>query len=339
VSVDVVSVGARGPLGLSSLQLALCLRAAKLEPRSLTMVDKRGHEIGACVTGGLSATLYGYGRMIGLAAPALREAVRGAELFGQRAPAAPLPLVMSLPEAGRPDDDPRFASQWAADLSNRSGVPLDAERATLIREGHSGGAFALQAARELLEAGATEVVVGGVDSYYHPEVLAWLDDTYRLHALEAEDGLIPSEGAAFALLRRTASKDDGGEAMARLVTVGTGREASVEDEEAPNVAETTTALMSDLWDATGGVGWVLNDVNGERHRVREWSMVALRLLSDEVHQDRFAVQLGDVGAAVGPTLMAVACQLWRRQAAPAESVAVALHSEGTGRGVFAMRAP
>jgi len=344
MSINVISVGARGPLGLSSLQLALSLRAAKLEPRSLNLLDRRGREIGACITGGLPGSLYGYWRMVALAAPAVREAARGAGLYrsGNGTDTPALPLVLCLPEPGRPDDDPRFESELPATLAEASGVALDAEHAHIIRCGHSGGAFALQAARKLLDGGASHVVVGGVDTYYHPAVLEWLDAEYRLHALDAEDGIIPSEGAAFAVLSKTGDKAEpaaGNHAAvrAKLSVVATGREETIGTDE-PNIGAAVTELMADLQSSTGGVQWVLSDVNGERHRVREWSMLALRLLDYDVRHDRFAGQLGDIGAAFGPTLLAVACQLWRRGVAPAPRVAIALHSDGAERGVFALEA-
>ena len=43
----VVAVGARAPLGLSALQLAMCARARRLVPTTTLVSDKRGHYIGA----------------------------------------------------------------------------------------------------------------------------------------------------------------------------------------------------------------------------------------------------------------------------------------------------
>ena len=341
---EVLSVGARGPLGLSSLQLALCLRAARMEPHSLAMHDKRGHEIGMCITGGLGATLYGYQRLVALAAPAIREAVRGAELLSAEGP--PLPFVLCLPEPGRPDDDPKLdqadGEGIVQELARRSAVALDADNATIIRAGHAGGALALEAAQQLLSAGAEHVVVGGVDSYYHPDVLRWLDEEYRLHALDAEDGIVPSEGAAFAVLsakrsRRASPHDNHAAVRVRLIEVATATEDSLARNE-PNTAEAMTDLIAGMKASLGDPAWVLSDVNGERHRIREWSMVDIRQLGNDVTQQRFANQLGDIGAAVGPTLLAVACQQFERGVAPAQRVVVALHSEGAQRGVFALQA-
>jgi 3-oxoacyl-[acyl-carrier-protein] synthase-1 len=96
--------------------------------------------------------------------------------------------------------------------------------------------------------------------------------------------------------------------------------------------------MAGLSTSLGKPRWVLSDVNGERHRIREWSLVDIRQLGNDVMQQRYATQLGDIGAAVGPTLLAIACQQFQRGIAPAQRVVVALHSEGAERGVFALQA-
>ena len=341
---DVMAVGARGPLGLSSLQLALCARAKKLEPRSLPhLLDKRGREIGMCVSGGLSWRLYGYDRLLALAVPALTEAC--AEVLPALGIESPVAVVLSLPEAGRADDDERLGAPFVADLAERSDLSLDVDGSRFVRCGHAGGAYALELAAELLVAGAPAVVVGGVDSYLHPEVLAALDADYRLHALDAVDGFIPSEGAAFALLarsnaqeRKKASGKETHEApLARVMLSLSGLEPSVGSEQ-PNLATMSTELMNGLVSAVGEPGWVLSDINGERHRVREWSLVEIRQqLPEELVHDRFVGNLGDLGAASGATLLAIACEYWRSGCAPASLAAVALFSEGPERGVFAIR--
>jgi len=336
---DVMAVGARGPLGLSSLQLALCARAKKLEPRSLPHLrDKRGREIGMCLSGGLSWQLYGYARLLALAVPALTEAC--AEALPALGIDGPLAVVLSLPESGRADDDERMGAPFVADLAERSGVSLDAEASHFVRCGHAGGAYALAHAAEMLDGGAPAVVVGGVDSYLHPDVLAALDDDYRLHALDAVDGFIPSEGAAFALLARPQARPSnsgaGTEPLCRVLLSRCGLEPSVGTDE-PNLAATATDLMNELVAAAGVPSWVLSDINGERHRVREWSLVELRQqLPDGLVHDRFVSNLGDVGAASGATLLAIACVLWRAGCGPATLAAVALFSEGPERGVFAL---
>jgi len=335
----VVSVAARGPLGLSSLQVAMCARARKAEPRSTHFVDKRGRFVGACTTPGLPDALVGYDRLIALAAPALRAAAKEPAL-------APLPLVLALPERGRPDDDARCEHAIVPALGAASGVVLDEARSRTIRAGHAGVAIALAAALDELARGARAVLVGGVDSYVHPEVLSWLDHECRLHALDAENGFIPSEGAAFLRLERRAAAPAevadarAQRALARLVRVEIGREESVISG-APNTALAMTRILARLAAAAPGaaISWALTDVNGERHRVREWDLVSMRgSLAEGAIHDRLVDDLGDMGAASGAMLGAVVCELFQSGGAPSAMACVALHAEGPERGAFLLAA-
>jgi 3-oxoacyl-[acyl-carrier-protein] synthase-1 len=52
---------------------------------------------------------------------------------------------------------------------------------------------------------AEAVIVGGIDSYYDPDLLEWLDQEMRLHGLECENGFIPGEAAAFVVVARRGS--------------------------------------------------------------------------------------------------------------------------------------
>lgn len=337
----VIAVGASGPIGRSSLQVATCARAQKLEPRERQFIDKRGRPAGICLAGALPADLFGYDRMVALAAEALREAGAGLD--------APAPMIVALPEPGRPDDDPRFGIDFIRAVAERSGVAVDLERSAVVRAGHAGMALALEAAIGLLRSGPTAVIVGGVDSYFHPKVIAWLDATCRLHALDAENGFVPSEGAAFLVLSRAAGGEQAaqgqgapkpgngeGAPLAVLLKVATGREETVTSGE-PNTAVTMTDIIASLVEARGGqrLGWVLTDLNGERHRHLEWEKVSFRgSLADPVVHDRLVLDIGDLGAATGAMYAAIVCTWWRIGRASGQTAAIALHSEGPERGAF-----
>jgi 3-oxoacyl-[acyl-carrier-protein] synthase-1 len=335
---NVVSAGARCPLGLSALQMTMCVRARKSEPRSTDLLDKRGREVGACLTPGLPEDLYGYERMLALAAPALREAV-GVEAGGW-----PLALALALPEAGRPDDHARLNREVIGDLAARSGVALDGDRSIVIRAGHAAGALAMEAAVGMLASGAQAALVGGVDSYFHPDTLRWLDEECRLHALDAENGLVPSEGAAFLLLSRAGARLGGSREAGQGRPLAVVRFAEGAREEAalsgePNVGRAMTELLRRASEHVRDrlIPWALTDLNGERHRLREWMFASSRgALADDAVHSRFVEDLGDMGAATGPSLAAMVCTLWRVGCAPARSAVVALHSEGVERGAFVL---
>lgn len=352
----VTGVGVRTTLGLSALHAAMLVRAKRGEPRSTRFIDKRRRFIGVHMAPGIRGDLHGLDRMLALAAPALRAAVPRGE---GESPSATWPLLLAVPEAGRPDDDPRFAVEIVQILSESSGVAVHGSRSRTFRAGHAGTAMALVAALDELNKGAPAVIVGAVDSYHHPEVLAWLDAECRLHALDAENGFVPGEGAGFLLLTpRLAKNTKGKDALARetrearaareareareapvlLRRVEVGVEETVLNDEA-NVGKAMTGILRDLALSAPGekLAWSLTDVNGERHRVREWDLAAGRgaFAGDAVHQ-RPADELGDLGAASGAVFAGLAIELARAGAAARGSVCVGLSSDGPERGAFLM---
>ena len=314
VAGPIVSVGARAALGLNALQVAMSVRAGLFEPRACPIRDQRGRQIGVCRVGGIGAQRYGYERLLEIAAPAMREAVADRDVADHS-------LVLALPAAIRPADDERLGTTFAADLCARAEISIDPKRVAIVRTGHAGGAEALRMASELL-ASRPGVIVGGVDSYYHPDELEILDKAYRLHTLSTDDGFIPGEGAAFVVL-------GGGEATARVTALGVGQEPAMLDETRPNIAEGLTQLVNDV----GGTGapWVMHDANGEHRRQREWGLTSHRHELASGHVMRLPNELGDLGAATVPMMCALAATWWKIGCAPASRVLLLASSETTER--------
>lgn len=332
----ILRASARAPIGLSRLQVAMSVRAGRLDPRPSGFKDKRGQSIGSCTVGGLSRDLVGHDRLLGLAVPALCEA--WPEHFS-----AKLPLILAMPEATRPDDDHRYGLAFVDALAAKSRRLIDLQRSSVVRAGNAGFAMALEMGVHLLQKAPvgpnpSAVVVGGVDSHHHEGMLHWLDANHRLHARGTENGMVPSEGAGFVLLVRTGAKLP--KAMANETSLGclravcTGREQSVLDG-GPNLAKCLTDVVQHLVERAGPLPWVLTDSNGERHRTREWMQVTMRqTLAKNAIQLLVAQTLGDTGAAAGALSLAIACTYFTTGVAPAKIAAVVLQSEGPERGAF-----
>lgn len=324
----VASTGARSPLGLGSVQVAMCARAKRSEPTETHFLDERGVPIGVCRMMSLPESLHGYRRMLRMASPALCEALpAGVDLRP--------PLFLALPEAGRADDDPRFDARLLHDLAERSRRPLDLSRSSVVRAGRAGGALAFEAAAAQLASpgGPAAVLVGGVDSYFHRGLLRALDLELRVHSPSTASGFIPAEGAAFVLLSRERTLRGFRPAGTALLGV-----LNRWEDDDPNVGRALTELVQALC-AGGPLGWVLSDLNGEEERLREWMLAEVRALAGAtfVHR-RFLEEMGDVGAAAGPLLVAMADALFAAGCAPAPEAGVVLGSDGIERGALRLEA-
>ncbi len=347
-SGTIIGVGMCTPLGLDARQSALSIRARKLSPDRTAFRDRRGFTIGDCRAKRLDDACVGRARKLELAAPALAEAVRS--LPG---PAGPMPLFVSLPPLRSEGEEP-LGPGFLAELAGRAGVPIALEESEPIVLGHAGFAAALERALAHVTApppppaaGARPpgdrpprrfAIVGGLDSYHDPHVLAALDRERRLHGGGAWNGFIPSEAAAFLVVAPSGT----GPAYARVLAVMTAMERD-DDAEEPPIGEAATELVRAVAATMKTpIPWALPDVNGERHRVREWTFARMR--NRERFDDHGTVEtrlydeLGDVGAASGAVHAAYACQAFRLGFAPGPQALVALASDGPTRGAIALEA-
>jgi 3-oxoacyl-[acyl-carrier-protein] synthase-1 len=108
-------------------------------------------------------------------------------------------------------------------------------------------------------------------------------------------------------------------------------------------------LLTDLVYLVGGalparpIGWVFTDLNGERHRSKEWDFCSIRcselIMPPKSTIVRLTETWGDTGAASGALAAVYAASGWRAGYAPAPSALIALSSEGDERGVIGLEAP
>lgn len=390
-SVVVVAVGLWCPLGSSPRMAAMCARAGQIQPR-ITPFGGTGRTVRMCQAWDLPADSFGLPRMLEMAARALADALRQAPCDG------PTPLLLALPTAGRADDDTEAARLFAASLCDRVGLLPDPELSYTVRGGSAATAALVQlAARYLEEQRARAVVVGGVDSHYHPELLRVLDAQKRIIGSGGRDVFLPSEAAAFLVLvdrrrddrppvaRLAAADADridpellladrarraeerrrrptrrrnaaGPRAEARLRRAGLGTHRATRGlrrlrralGESPDEAGGSVAVSQPMVDVVQRIvqawpsvpiDWVLTDLNHTRERTEHFSVLATRLIERSSHHTRWLDQLGDVGAATGPCLAAMASAYWAVGCAPAPAALIALHSEDGQRGAILLRAP
>ncbi len=278
------------------------------------MVDMHGEPLCGATDARLDPRLEGIVRMEMLARSALDEMMEKVNAASATRPEVTLLLGLA---------EPRF--NWAE-------VHVTAlEKQLLVRRGPgwkarslpSGHASAIDALGHAVSAVHAEpgrlCIVGGVDSYFDPGTLLWLDGHRRLASKENRSGFAPGEAAAFVAvasdrLRRTLALPS----LAVVEHVHSSVEKVLNRMRAPGLGHGLSRAIRTVTESLPRgvrVDDVYCDINGERYRTEEWGFAVLRsqarLGKGGVYKTAVA-ELGDVGAATGGLLAVLAVQAWQR---------------------------
>ena len=334
----VVGNGARTSLGLHASPSAAALRAAISCVREHPyMLDRFGNPVLGGIDNQLDPRLMGPGRLLALAETALREAC--APLSSTVRPHLRLPVYLGLPEL-RPGFTKRDANAVRTGLARFEGLPTELQEVSVITQGHAAGLTALAMATEQMERGAFEAcIVGGLESYFQPETLGWLEENRQLANADSRSCFVPGEGAGFCLLAaEPVSKRLRLSPLARVRAVSTGNETmrikSGEVCLGEGLTKTVQASITSL--PTGEtINEVICDINGERYRAEEWGFVCLRLSRNFDNPAAYlspADCWGDTGAASVPLFAMLACEAAARGYSKGPRVLLWASSEGGLRG-------
>jgi 3-oxoacyl-[acyl-carrier-protein] synthase-1 len=252
-------------------------------------------------------------RMLRLATPALAEAL--ADLDPEIRPALFLAVPETLPQMPTGVD-----ADFLGHLAAQTGARFDTAKSHMYALGRAGGMHALQGALDALSAGASHVLLGGVDSYLDLLLLGTLDQQDRVLAEGVMDGFCPGEGAAFLLLTQAAlptpidpSKPTGSAKPPHCVLLPPGladepgHRYSQEPYRGDGLANAIRAALPPL--AGQKVRTVLASLNGENFGAKEWGVAYMRNkpgFEEPLRFDHPADCFGDTGAANGPLLLGLA---------------------------------
>ena len=233
-------------------------------------------------------------------------------------------LLIAVPEAFR--DHPALADTSIQNLlkaiNQRLQRPFHAASAVL-REGHAAPIRALAIARQLLMRGTVQYcIVGGVDSLINEVDIRRLGAVQRLLGPETSQGLVPGEGAAFLLLTLP-GRPLTYRPLGQLLGVGAAMEEDNVLGERYSVGKgLRQALQEAVKDAElpeSSIDFLVSDMNGERYRAWEGLIGHARFY--RTRRERLdvwypAASVGDIGAAAGALLVAVATMGIARRYAP-----------------------
>lgn len=287
---------------------------------------------------GLDPGLMAPERLLALAETALREAC--ALLSAMQGPCLRLPVYLGLPEF-RPGFTKQDAETVRIGLARFEGLHIELLEVNIFPEGHAAGLLALATATEQIQQGVFEAcLVGGVDSYFQPDTMEWLDANRQLAGAVSRSAFVPGEGAGFCLLMNDRTRKKLGlNSLACVLAVAIGKETKlIKTSDICLGAGLTTVVQSavgGLSSSSARINAVICDINGERYRGEEWGFVCLRLsqyFDDPTAYDSPADCWGDMGAASGPLFAMLSCQAAVRGYAKGPLALLWASSEGGLRG-------
>ncbi|SMF56305.1 3-oxoacyl-[acyl-carrier-protein] synthase-1 [Alteromonadaceae bacterium Bs31] len=208
------------------------------------------------------------------------------------------PLFLALPEKLYPYQQ-YLGNGFLSHLHLQTALAMDTSNSRLSAVGRAGGIHVLDLAIKYLQSGlGSQVLVGGVDSYLDPALLAQLDLEKRLSAEASMDGFVAGEGAAFALLQAHDGSGPG-----RIHPPGFGNEPGHRYSDQPYLGTgLDQAFKSAIANGSGleKIHRIYSSMNGEGFHSKEYGVACTRssaIFSDNVELHHPAEFYGDLGAA------------------------------------------
>jgi 3-oxoacyl-[acyl-carrier-protein] synthase-1 len=245
-------------------------------------------------------------RMLRLGAPTLAS-------IAESAGPGPLRLFLGVPRVDAQQQP--WISSFAIHLARMANLEIDNAVSRVIPAGRAGALMAFELALQALAADPTRrVIVGGIDTFLDPRLLAEFEIDGRLAGAHATEGFIPGEGAGFLVL---GSAQDGaplpGGRPVRVLGAATvrdqGHRSGSEPARGEGLAAAIEKLRGSLSEAAQPVATTFAGLNGEAFDAKLWGVAALRhrdLFAPNMQMQHPADCIGDTGAATGAILAVIA---------------------------------
>jgi 3-oxoacyl-[acyl-carrier-protein] synthase I len=347
----ITGIGMVTPAGYSASAACAAIQAgitrfAELDAQTLPGDDGAPAPVVGSSIQGVTDGTRGLGRFTRLAADALRDLMETGGL--PESGFATAGFYLALPPPDRPGADPRLASDLGARLERWCHIKGAAARTRLFPGGHAAFIEALAAAlRDLGRGTFTAAVVGGVDSLVEPETVQFLHAQGRIKTPDTKVGLIPGEGAAFALIETPLrARARGAVALCSIEAPSTAVEpvtiTSRDPCDGSGLSAAMTQTLSQLDDQGAETGLVLTDLNGEPYRAEELGYAMVRALHHVKTPFRIfhaADCIGDTGAAASPIAACAGARALHRGYARTSHALLSASSDGGLRGAVYLRTP
>jgi 3-oxoacyl-[acyl-carrier-protein] synthase I len=328
----VTSVGFNAPSSLAAM------RAGIRNVRETNLWDATTGEYIAAGKVDLPQWSRGADKWADLVAPAVSECLMAA----MPVPPSEIPVLLVLPPLDRPHLPSGVNVHLLEEISARLGRPLHPGSAMF-----AGDRVALLAAltwvqRWLSTHPARFCVVAGVDSFVEPKIVEHYRQCRRILTTDNSNGFSPGEAGSAILVgdSRHPFTDE-----VQILGWGTGRELATPQSDEPLRGEGLIAAIGEALQASGiampEIDYRIADLNGEHDRFKEMTFAMLRFerqpresLNELWHPAEY---VGEVGAAIGPMLLATALHAGRKGYGVGPTSLCTLSNDDGARGCIVAR--
>lgn len=277
-----------------------------------------------------------------LVAPAIRECM-------DKDPKVTLeeyPVLVGIGVQNRPYQPNMLKDRILEDIAFQFDTPLHASSKVFALDQCS-TAYALLHAMDLLQQGIPGCIIATVDSYIHQKVVRTYMDNRRILTELNSNGFIPGEASSSAVIRACKGDEEGIE----IRGIGLGIESGTIQSEEPltgnGLTEAVRKALSDSKCAYFDINFRLTDLNGEHYKFSEARLMESRLgrKFDDFGKDRGKFQdiwhpveyVGEIGAAIGPLLLAWAYHAGSKKYIPGPTFLIHLGNDSGERAAIVAR--
>lgn len=342
----VLAASLRTPLGLTSESATAAVRARVSAVRAHPFFrEENGEPLRGAFDPFLEPHRMGWARLAAMVELPLQQL--GEKLGLAPHPNRRVPLLLAVAEhrPGWSQRDERDLIDWLHALEVPGLGRLDVR---VVARGHAGVHRGFELARELVARSDVDLcVVGGVDSCFELDTIAWLFQNRQIVTERTRSSFFPGEAAAFVAVSNSVfCTGRGARSLATLAGAGTSEETQLIKSDSNNLglglAEAVRRAADGLRPEDARIGATWTDLNGERYRTEEWGFVILRTQQLFVDASTFqapASLWGDLGAASGAVAAALQLTMWQLGWCQARSALLVAGSESGLRGAVLLCQP
>ena len=333
--LSIVASGLVTAVGFNSAASLAALRAGVSGIRETHLADRQsgGPLLGAKVD--LPHWWEGLDKVVDLAAPAIDECLQAA------LPEEPerIPILLGVASPDRPGRWEGLDTRLLEKIELKLDLSHHPESRTFAT-GQTAGIHGMIAAYDILtKRKARCCIIAGADSYLQQDTVDAYVAQQRIMTEDNSNGFFPGEAGA-AVLVTLGGWDKGSQIQVR--GLGTANEpapiASEEPFRGEGLTEAVRLALQDAGLTLEDLAWSLTDITGEHYKFKEAGFATGRLSSGS-REDIFDIwhpieYLGEIGAAMVPTLLAWALHAGQKGYAPGARALCHVGNDGCERGAW-----